>query len=227
MLNIFFDGHNLTASTRKILPKFLDYRQHMNRIEHQGRCSSCYAFASLATVEGTYALKKQRRINLSKQQIIDCVSVNRCEPWYVHLTLEYIKQHHGLQLAQSYPYHAVQQRCNVKSKAIGTISGYARVKPGNEAAMKLALNRFGPLTVAVAITNEFNVYTSGILDIPSCSTEVNHAVVIVGYGTEHGEDYWLVRNSWGTTWGEKGYFKIARNKNNMCGIASEVYYVTV
>jgi C1A family cysteine protease len=222
-----FNRHNLTSTRRKILPTHVDYRPYMNAIENQGGCSSCYAFASLATVEGTYALKKQQRINLSKQQIIDCVSQNQCQPWFVHLTLDYIKQHHGLAIARSYPYQAAQNTCKSKSKSTGAIIDYGLVQPNDEEAMKLALNTFGPLAVRIGITKRFETYRDGILDIPSCSTKDGHAVVIVGYGTEHGEDYWLVRNSWGTGWGDKGYFKMARNKNNMCGIASWVYYVTV
>ncbi|CAF3845536.1 unnamed protein product [Rotaria magnacalcarata] len=198
----------------------VDYRQYMNPVENQGRCGSCYAFAVTAAVEGTLAFKTGSKIKLSKQELIDCSSNNGCSGGYLGATLGYIKEHRGLQSDASYPYKTTQQSCKARSSKVGAIKGYGNTLRGDEEGMRQALATYGPLAAAIHTTTDLQFYGgsssgrgAGIIDIPSCSKQVDHAIAIVGYGTENGKDYWLVRNSWGESWGLGGYFKIARNKN--------------
>ncbi|CAF1166456.1 unnamed protein product [Adineta ricciae] len=218
----------------KVSKAAVDYRQYMNPVENQGRCGACYAFAVTAAVEGTFALKKGERFKLSKQQLVDCSPSNGCSGGYLGQTFEYIKKRGGLEPDTSYPYASTRQTCSLKSKKVGGISDYRNTPRGDEEAMKSALATYGPLAGAIHTTTDLQFYGgsrggrgSDILDIPLCSKQVDHAIVIVGYGTENGKDYWLVRNSWGENWGINGYFKIARNKNSMCGIGTYGYYTIV
>ncbi|CAF1208569.1 unnamed protein product [Adineta steineri] len=209
----------------------LDYRPYMNPIENQGQCGSCYAFAVTAAIEGTYAIKTGARIKLSQQQLVDCSPNYGCSGGFFGTTFDYIKQSGGLQSDASYPYVASRQSCSSTSGNVGTIQGYGNTPPNDEEEMKRALITYGPLAAAICVTSDLQFYgpsqqsgASDIIDIPSCPKQVDHAIAIVGYGTEKGQDYWLVRNSWGENWGLDGYFKVARNKDGMCGIATYSYY---
>ena len=116
------------------------------------------------------------------------------------------------------------------SSAIGAkVTGYTYVS-ATETALLTAVQNIGPISVAIYASSNFDAYSSGVLTDSTCNgLGVNHAVVVVGYGTDlaTGLDYWLVRNSWSEYWGESGYIKMARNNNNMCMIASYAYYPLV
>ncbi|CAF5204008.1 unnamed protein product [Rotaria magnacalcarata] len=175
----------------------VDYRQYMNPVENQGRCGSCYAFAVTAAVEGTLAFKTGSKIKLSKQELIDCSSNNGCSGGYLGATLGYIKEHRGLQSDASYPYKTTQQSCKARSSKVGAIKGYGNTLRGDEEGMRQALATYGPLAAAIHTTTDLQFYGgsssghgAGIIDIPSCSKQVDHAIAIVGYGTENGKDYW-------------------------------------
>ena len=115
----------------------------------------------------------------------------------------------------------------VQDEVAATDRGAKMVNP-NEEALKKAVATIGPISVAIdASSQEFMSYKSGVLNIPNYSyKELNHAVLVVGYGhcEETGLDYWLVKNSWGSKWGDNGYIKIARNMGNMCSIAMAAFY---
>lgn len=100
---------------------------------------------------------------------------------------------------------------------------------GDERALQEAVATIGPISVSIDASEQtFQFYANGIYDNPLCSSEnLGHAVLLVGYGTENGLDYWLIKNSWGTEWGNDGYVKIARNKNNLCGISTQASYPLV
>jgi C1A family cysteine protease len=222
-----FNGSS-TANRRTLLKKSLDYRSYMNPVENQGSCGSCYSFATLATIEAAYAIKNGVEINLSKQEIVDCsTGTFGCHGGWFADTCDYILEQQGLYDSTDYQYlyETEAQTCrSINAERIGSIVSYGRVTRGDEEAMKIALNSFGPLFVVISVGDDFYNYESGILDIPNCSKSTDHAVVVVGYGTEDGQDYWLIRNSWGEYWGDAGYVKMARNKDDMCGISQYVYY---
>lgn len=150
-----------------------------------------------AAIEGTYSLKKSRKIKLSKQQLVDCSPSSGCSGGFLSATFDYIKKRGGLEPDTSYPYANARQTCSLKATKVGAINGYGNIPRGDEEAMRQALSTYGPLAAAVHTTSDLQFYGgnrgragSDILDIPMCSKQVDHAIVIVGYGTENGKDYW-------------------------------------
>uniref|UniRef100_A0A3Q0SEZ4 Cathepsin L.1 n=1 Tax=Amphilophus citrinellus TaxID=61819 RepID=A0A3Q0SEZ4_AMPCI len=130
----------------------------------------------------------------------------------------------------SYPYEAKDGQCRYNPGNIGAkCTGYVDVNKGDEDALKEAVATIGPVSVAIdASRPSFQFYNSGIYDEPACSsTSLSHAMLVVGYGTENGQDYWLVKNSFGLGWGENGYIRMSRNKSNQCGIATKASYPLV
>jgi hypothetical protein len=144
-------------------------------------------------------LKKGARIQLSKQQLVDCSPSLGCGGGYIGATMDYIKQQRGLQPTASYPYAGVRRICAAKSIRVGAIRGYGNTPPGNEEAMKRALSTYGPLAAGVHAGRDLQFYGeaknrrgSDIIDIASCPKQINHAIAIVGYGTQNGKDYWCM-----------------------------------
>lgn len=202
-------------------------------VKDQGRCGSCYAFSALGALEAATFTKTGKLVNLSEQNIVDCTSTYGnygCNGGSMTSVFKYIKTNNGVNTGAFYPYKAaVAATCGFNPAYVGaTDTGYVLL-PANETALQTAVANIGPVSVAIDASNpSFQQYKSGIYYEPLCSSsKLNHGVLVVGYGTENGTDYWQVKNSWGTTWGEKGYIKMARNKNNHCGIASFASYPTV
>jgi histolysain len=144
-------------------------------------------------------LKKGNRIKLSKQQLVDCSPNNGCSGGYLRVTFNYVKEQGGLEPAAFYPYAGVRRTGALKPAKVGAIKSYGKILPWKEEAMKLALSIYGPLAAAVYVGKDLQFYAasknrreSDILDIASCPKQINHAIAIVGYGTEHGKDYWCM-----------------------------------
>lgn len=134
---------------------------------------------------------------MSKQQLIDCSPNNGCSGGYLGTTYDYIKQRGGLQSEASSPYAGARRTCSLKPTKVGAIKSYGNIPRGDEEAMRQALSNYGPLAAAIHTTSDLQFYGgsrsskgSDILDIPLCSKQVDHAIAIVGYGTENGKDYW-------------------------------------
>ena len=145
---------------------------------------------------------------------------------------EYIIKNKGIDTEESYPYEAAyNQSCKFNKKSVGaTITGYKVVQIGSESALQSAVANVGPIAVSIdASSDNFQYYWKGVLDDEDCSNkseDLDHGVTVVGYGTQDGKDYWLVKNSWGLSWGDQGYILMSRNKDNQCGIATDASFPT-
>lgn len=214
------------------LPESIDWRNEgaVNPVvPNQGFCGACWAFATVGSIEGQYFRKTGKFVSLSVQNLLDC-SIdygysNDCSGGQLDQAYKYVERNGGINTASSYPYEESNGFCRYKpDDSIVKISGFKRIPRGDEAKLTEAIATVGPISISIdASSRNFDLYRSGIYYDPSCSsTSLDHSVLVVGYGTNrNGEDYYIVRNSYGPNWGEGGYFKMARNKGNHCGIATE------
>jgi len=193
-------------------------------VKNQGQCGSCWAFSTTGSVEAAYFLKHGELKSFSEQQLVDCAGGsfhnNGCNGGLMDYAFQYIEQN-PLELESEYRYTARNGTCKaVKSKEIATVAGYKDVAH-SASQLKAALNNS---TVSVAIEADqmaFQSYRSGVITT-GCGTKLDHGVLAVGYGTLNGEDYFLVKNSWGPGWGDQGYVRIGQN--NVCGILLSASY---
>lgn len=216
------------------LPESVDWRRlgAVNPIKDQGRCGSCWAFSTIAAVEGINQIVTGELISLSEQELVDCDKAYNggCNGGLMDYAFQFIIQNGGIDTEKHYPYLGVDSTCDLsrKNSKVVSIDGYEDVSPYDEKSLKKAVAH-QPVSVAIeAGGRPFQLYQSGVFS-GECGSELDHGVVAVGYGTENGMDYWLVRNSWGTAWGEEGYVKLERNlldtyNAGKCGIAMEASY---
>merc|ERR1711973_149393 len=210
------------------LPDEIDWRVYnkVTEVKNQGQCGSCWAFS---TIEGAYARSREELISLSEQQLVDCVTENSgCNGGFPLKGLKHVIKYGGVNTEESYPYEAVQGECRFdENNVAATIDEAYKVVKGSEHSLQRALAFYGPVSVCIDATHySFQLYQSGIYSEPACDPNVmEHAVLAVGYATdENGQDYYIVKNSWGTDWGMDGYINMARNDNNACGIATMAQY---
>ncbi|XP_078698636.1 cathepsin L-like peptidase [Branchiostoma floridae x Branchiostoma belcheri] len=213
----------------------VDWRQKgaVTPVGNEGQCGSPWAFSATGALEGAHFLKTGKLVSLSEQNLIDCsrkYGNQGCSGGYMDQSFKYIKKNGGIDTEECYPYLGKDSTCRFKPKCSGaTLSNYRDIKAGDEMALMQAVGTVGPVSVANdASHSSFQFYKSGIYDEPECSSKnLDHAMLAVGYGSMDGKDYWIVKNSWGTTWGDMGYIKMSRNKNNQCGIATLASYPVV
>jgi len=204
-----------------------DWRQKgaVTQVKNQGQCGSCWAFSATGATEGANFLKTGKLVSLSEQNLMDCSSSygnHGCNGGIMNSAFKYIIANKGIDTESSYPYKAVQGPCRYNAaNSGGSLVGFKDVTSGNEDALMKAAST-EPVAVAIdASKSSFQFYKSGVYYDASCSsTKLNHGVLVAGWGSEGGQDYWLVKNSWGPSWGLQGYIKMARNKRNNCGIAT-------
>ncbi|KAI2810095.1 MCM DNA helicase complex subunit [Blomia tropicalis] len=183
-------------------------------IKNQEQCGSCWAFSAVASMEGQHALKTGKLVSLSEQNLVDCSQSEGdygCEGGMMDYAFQYVIDNNGIDTESSYPYKESMKNS------------------GSESALQTAVANVGPISVTIdASQKSFQFYKSGVYNEPRCTSNFyDHAVTAVGYGTLNGVAYWKVKNSWGTSWGEKGYILMSRNKNNQCGIAYKASYPNV
>ncbi|XP_003745254.1 cathepsin L1 [Galendromus occidentalis] len=238
------DGSNADADSPRgiiddldgeIPPPSADYRNLSSPIRDQDTCGACYAFASAAALEVHLRLKKGVFDEVSEQDILDCSTAthgNRgCYGGNTMKVFRYINENGFVTKRDRYPYENKLGRCrSQREHAAGTVDGFELVYGGRdtkEHRMKVVIGLDGPVTVMLQYLPEsFYEYDGGIYDDTKCGqidaeNPLAHAVTVVGYGSEEGKDYWIIRNSWGTKWGEEGYARLAFGKN-VCGLTTKV-----
>jgi len=207
-------------------------------IKNQGQCGSCWSFSTTGSLEGQYALLGHPLTGLSEQQLVDCSTSygnDGCNGGLMDNAFQYVEAY-GLESEAFYPYTATGPNTCVYNAAdlvlaVHEESGYTDVPSGSETALTNDVTSKGPVSVAIdASHSSFQFYTSGVYYEPACSsTQLDHGVLAVGWGTTTGTypNYYVVKNSWGISWGANGYIWMARNQNNNCGIATEASYPTL
>jgi len=206
------------------LPASVDWRKQgaVTGIKDQGVCGSCWAFSTTGSVEGAVALASGKLISLSEQQLMDCSTDEgneSCEGGLMDYAFKWIIENHGICSEADYPYLEKDEKCVTGCKSVSTITDYADIPSGNETAMGYAV-AVQPLSIAIEADQDvFQNYKSGVLSSSECGTQLDHGVLIVGYGHDNvsGLDYWIVKNSWGVSWGLDGYVWLARGVNE-CGL---------
>lgn len=228
--------HNVTFTPlmEGPLPEKVDWveRGMVSEVQNQGTCGSCWAFSSAGALEAQMKRQTGRLTPLSQQNLVDCTVAygnHGCRGGYLSKSFIYIIQNKGIDSASYYPYEQREGKCrySIRGRA-GYCMDFRILPPRSEKALQNTVANIGPVSVGInAMLPSFHHYRGGIYSDPHCNEKLtNHAVLVVGYGTENGQDYWLVKNSWSTAWGEKGYVRMARNRNQ-CGISNFAIFPTV
>nr|XP_026259765.1 cathepsin S [Urocitellus parryii] len=191
------------------LPESFDWREKgcVTEVKSQGSCGACWAFSAVGALEAQVKMKTGNLVSLSAQNLVDCSTEKYenkgCNGGFMTEAFQYIIDNNGIESEASYPY-----------KAMTKVLAYQRFLREIWIGAKLGKN----------LTNTALMAKSGVYYDSSCTQNVNHGVLVVGYGNSNGKDYWLVKNSWGLHFGEEGYIRMARNSKNHCGIASYCSY---
>jgi len=223
----FIRSKNEARSNLAAIPDELDWRSKgaVLPVKNQGQCGSCWAFSAVASMEGSLAINSGKLVGLSEQQLVDCSGSTGnmgCNGGLMDYAFEWVKANGGICTESDYSYTGRDGTCKKTCTKVATVVDYKDVPPRNEDALLQAIAT-QPVSVAIqADQMAFQFYSGGVFDAP-CGTNLNHGVTAVGYGTEGGKDYYLVRNSWGASWGVAGYIKMVRGKNQ-CGIAQDSSY---
>jgi len=196
-------------------------------VKDQGQCGSCWAFSATGAIEGAVFVSAKRLTSLAEQQLVDCSGPEGnegCNGGLMDYAFDYVIRNKGIGSEASYQYTARDGVCK-KVDSVSTILSYKDIPSGNEGALLQASN-VQPIAIAIEADQQcFQFYHAGVLDDASCGTQLDHGVLLVGYDTDAatGKDYWLVKNSWGASWGDKGYIKFVRGKNQ-CGLTLAASY---
>jgi len=218
------------------LPASVDWRKKgaVNPVKNQAQCGSCWAFSAIGALEGAWQIATGQLVSLSEQQLVDCSKPEGNMGCKGGMMDGGFKYEEGVDVCteDSYPYKAKDGTCNVSGCTVGipshAVVGFMDVEAEDDEALMEAVAQ-QPVSVAIeADKMVFQLYKGGVLD-GACGTALDHGVLIVGYGVDAGKSYWLVRNSWGPSWGEAGYIRILRGEpgKGMCGINSQPSYPEV
>jgi len=230
-------GKVMPVESISAAPASLDWRDKgaVTAVKDQGQCGSCWSFSTTGSVEGAWFLAKNNLTSLSEQQLMDCSQKEgnqSCEGGLMDDAFQFIIDNKGICSEESYPYKAVDEKCQTTCTPVATISSFADVafdtkNPNDDTALMAAVQK-GPVSIAIEADQPiFQMYTGGVITGPSCGTQLDHGVLLVGYGSDAKlGDYWIVKNSWNADWGEKGYVRLARGQNE-CGMNSAASMPTI
>ena len=194
----------------------------VHAVKNQARCGSCWAFASTAALESLYAINGKGGLDLSEQELVDCsrsYGNMGCNGGLMHYAYGYIRDHkihHG----ENYSYRGTDGSCKAGQidKPKESLKSFQKINRGVDSLIAAAVHQ--PVAVAFYVQNDFFQYKSGVYDPPGCKSSPNHAVTLVGYNKKAEKPYFYIKNSWGTTWGDKGYFLMAiKTESGACNIA--------
>ena len=222
------------VGSEKEMPAEIDWRTKnaVTPVKDQGQCGSCWSFSATGAMEGAWAITTSTLISLSEQQLVDCSKQYGnlgCKGGLMDSAFSYAVDH-GMCSEIDYPYTAAGGSCS-KCGPVVAVKGCQDIQANNQIDLKKAVIK-GPVSIAIeADTRIFQSYSSGVITGSSCGTNLDHGVLIIGYGVENGIKYWLVKNSWSDSWGDKGYVKIERSDSTsdpgVCGIAMQASFPIV
>lgn len=247
-----FKGYSMTYDPNRVssfpggsgVPDSYDWRDHdgiVGAVKNQEQCGSCWAFSAVGALESQIAKVTGTPVVLSEQEMVDCVKnvmapdnssscCDGCMGGEMYSVYQYLIENNSEDdTEKQYPYKAVDQDCQaVTSKVKTKLKSFVSLPIGDEDSIKSALYNHGPISVGVNANEDWQLYSKGIYNpsenaCDSSTTSMDHGVILVGYGSEDGLDYWIVRNSWGDDWGEKGYMRLGRG-HNACGVANAAIY---
>ena len=222
---------NVTIYDESMNAMTVDWRAKgaVTPVKDQGQCGSCWSFSATGALEGEHFIKTGKLLSFSEQQLVSCSTANYgCNGGWQYKAFKYWETAKA-ETESVYPYvsgtgSVPACKYNAGSATAVNVSNYGFVTASNVSQMKAALQK-QPLAVSIeADKMVFQTYSSGVLNSTKCGTKLDHAVLAVGYGTDtaSGLDYWLVKNSWNTTWGDKGYIKLAIVAGDgICGVQME------
>jgi len=230
--------------TVESLPTDVDWRKNgsVTPVKNQAQCGSCWAFSATGSLEGAHYAKTGKLVSLSEQNLVDCSAKegnHGCMGGLMDSAFKYVKDNGGIDTEASYNYTAkTGKTCLYNATNSGAnLTSWVDIPHMSEADLQKAVATVGPISVAIdASRPTFHFYKKGVYHDRRCSSErLDHGVLAVGYGTaappagsdKKPKDFWLVKNSWGATWGMAGYINMARNKHNACGIATQASYPVV
>ncbi len=227
-LRQYLRGPSKNYSTEQVdaVPSSVDWRTKgaVTPVKDQGQCGSCWSFSNTGALEGAYWLKYGKLMSFSEQELVDCSNLKNggpnmgCNGGQISQTMDWIGKNGGLCAEESYPYTSGVTKtggtCNSKSctAVSGTkVASHTDVSPNSDSAMMSAL-ALQPVSVGIeADQRAFQLYSSGVFT-DSCGTNIDHAVLLVGYGHDDASnlDYYILKNSWGTSWGDQGYIYLGK-----------------